>query len=127
MLTIPALGGPTLAATEVTTEQVEGTLGALMARLGTLDPGQRAMLPARRTIEARCTDLDVMYHAHWRDGQLGDLVPGPAGRADIRVHVTSTDLMALVGGTLTLREAWASRRVRVDASVTDLLRLRAVL
>lgn len=116
-------GGRTL----TTIEQVEGTLGALIGRLGSLDPSYRAMLPARRSIEARCTDLDVMYHAVWRDGQLGPLFEGPADRADIRIHVSSTDLDALSTGSLTFRQAYASRRVRVDASLTDLLRLRAVL
>ena len=106
---------------------MEGTLGALIGRLGTLDPSYRAMLPARRTIEARCTDLDVMYHAVWVDGQLGALVEGPAERADIRVQLTSGDLGELAAGSLTFRQAYAAGRIRVDASLTDLLRLRALL
>lgn len=106
---------------------MEGTLGALIGRLGTLDPSYRAMLPTRRTIEAHCTDLDVMYHAAWVDGQLGALVEGPADRADIRVHLTSNDLDELATGSLTFRAAWAARRIRVEASLTDLLRLRAML
>lgn len=85
------------------------------------------MLPARRTIEAHCTDLDLMYHAEWRDGQLGRLAEGPAPRADIRLYVSSTDLGRLAVGTLTFRDAYASRRIRVEASMTDLLRIRAVL
>lgn len=85
------------------------------------------MLPARRTIEANCTDLDLMYHAMWRNGQLGALVAGPAERPDIRIHVASPDLIGLAQGTVLLREAWTSQRLRIEASVTDLLRLRAVL
>lgn len=98
-----------------------------MGRLGSLDPSYRAMLPARRTIEARCTDLGLMYHAMWRNGQLGDLVAGRADRADIRIHVASTDLADLVDGSLRFREAVATERLRIDASMSDLLRLRAVL
>lgn len=85
------------------------------------------MLPARRTIEACCTDLDLMYHALWRSGQLGDLVAGQAPRPDIRIHVASTDLHDLADGRLPFREAYASQRLRIDASMTDLLRLRAIL
>lgn len=85
------------------------------------------MLPSRRTIEAECTDLEVMYHAHWRDGQLSELVAGPAPRPHIRIAVASLDLVRLADGTLQFREAWTDRRLRVEASVTDLLRLRAVL
>lgn len=85
------------------------------------------MLPARRVIETICTDLGLMYHARWRSGQLGDLVPGAATRADIRIHVASADLVQLADGTLPFRRAWADQRVRIDASMTDLWRLRAVL
>lgn len=102
-------------------------MGALVGRLGDLDPGYRAMLPARRTIEAHCSDLGVMYHAEWRNGQLGPLCEGPAPRSHIRIELASTDLDQLASGALTFREAYASQRVRVVASLTDLLRLRAVL
>lgn len=100
---------------------------ALVGRLTALEPGHRAILPARRTIEANCTDLEVMYHAHWREGQLSELVSGPADRADIRIHVVSHDLIGLADGTVRFRDAFAAQRLRVEASVTDLLRLRAVL
>lgn len=85
------------------------------------------MLPARRVIEATCTDLGLMYHARWRFGQLGELVPGAATRPDIRIHVASTDLVQLADGTLPFRRAWSEQRVRIDASMADLIRLRAVL
>lgn len=108
-------------------QEVEASIGALVGRLRSLDAGHRAMLPARRTIEARCTDLGLMYHALWRNGQLGELFEGQADRADIRIHVVSTDLAGLADGTLRFRDAYAAQRLRVDASLTDLLRLRAVL
>lgn len=98
-----------------------------MGRLTQLDPSYRAMLPARRIIEANCTDLALAYHAHWRHGELGDLVPGAADRADIRIHVASLDLLALADGSVRFREAWSTQRLRIEASRTDLLRLRAVL
>lgn len=113
--------------THITIEQVEASIGALVGRFETLDPGYRAMLPSRRTIEAACTDLEVMYHAHWRNGQLSELVGGPAERAHIRIEVASWDLVMLADGSLAFRDAWADQRVRVEASVADLLRLRAVL
>ncbi len=98
-----------------------------MGRLTTLDSGYRAMLPSRRTIETVCTEPDLMYHATWRSGQLGDLVPGAAPRADIRIHVACADLVQLADGSLPFRDAYARQRVRLEASMTDLLRLRAVL
>lgn len=110
-----------------TVEQIEVTLGALIGRLEHVDTNYRAMLPARRTIEACCTDLGLMYHAYWRNGKLSDLHEGPADRPDIRIELTSVDLLEIAEGRLRFRDAYVTQRIRVDASVTDLLRLRAVL
>lgn len=107
--------------------EVEATLAALAARLVDIPPPYRSMLPSTRTIEAVLPDIDAVYHAEWRDGRLGPLRRGPAPRPDIRVRVTAEDLLALVDGRLTLAEAYATDRLGVEASLTDLLRLRAVL
>ena len=111
-----------------TIDQVEGTFADLIGRLSTLDTRQRAMLPSRRTIQATCTDLDTSWHATWRNGTFSDVVDGPAeGRADILIRLGSDDLVELAAGRLDFGRALADGRVRVDASMTDLLRLRAVL
>lgn len=110
-----------------TIEDVEQTLADLIRRLQRIDPGYRSMLPSRRTIEASCDDLGIVFHAYWRNGRLSDIHEGPADRPDIRIVVDSDDLMAMANGELTFREAYVSQRVRLDASVTDLLRLRAAL
>jgi hypothetical protein len=110
-----------------TVEEVDEVLGDLLAKLGGLDPGTRSLLPSRRTIEARCPDLDLVRHAEWRDGRLAVLNGPLPRRADIRISVSSDDLVAMHRGELTFARAYASNRVRLDASMTDLLRLRAVL
>lgn len=111
-----------------TEEEVERILHGLMSRLERVDPSYRAMMPARRTIQAECPDLGLVYHAFWRDGKLSELHEGPPHRrADIRVRVASDDLHALVNEDAEFRRAVNDGRVRIDASMTDLLRLRAVL
>jgi hypothetical protein len=110
-----------------TVEEVEEVIGDLLARLGGVDPNTRALMPNRRTIEARCPDLDYVRHAEWRDGQLFLLDDPPARRSDIRVSVRSDDLLAIATGELPFGRAYAANKVRLDASMTDLLRLRAVL
>ena len=45
----------------------------------------------------------------------------------VRLAATSDDLVALVAGALTPPAAWATGRLTVEASVLDLLRLRALL
>jgi predicted lipid carrier protein YhbT len=108
--------------------EVEATLERLVRRLEGIDPAYRGMLPSRRTIQAECPDLELVYHAFWRRGRLCELRPGPAERrCDIRIRVDSDDLMALAREELDLGSALLQGRLRIDASMTDLLRLRAVL
>jgi hypothetical protein len=110
-----------------TVEEVDEILGDLLRRLGDLDPNTRSLMPSRRTVEARCPDLDLVRYALWHDGQLELLEGPPARRADIRISVESDDLLKLHHGEMTFSRAFSANRVRLDASMTDLLRLRAVL
>lgn len=110
-----------------TVAEVEAVLADLLSRFDQVDSGTRAMLPSRRVIEARCPDLDLIRYAEWRSGDLAVLASPPDRRPDIRVTVDSDDLVAMAEGRLSFSRAYAANRVRLDASMTDLLRLRAVL
>lgn len=107
--------------------QVEAVLGDLLARTHRLDPGTRALLPARRTVEARCPDIDLVRFAEWRDGDLIVFEEPPSRRPDIRVTVHSDDLLAIAEGRMSFARAYTANRIRVDAPIADLLRLRALL
>ena len=110
-----------------TIEEVEQALADLLERLDSVDDSTRSLLPTRRTIEARCPDLDLVRYAEWRSGRLS-IVDGPHERpADIRISVRSDDLLRITNGELPFTRAYASNRVRLDASMADLLRLRAAL
>lgn len=111
-----------------TVDEVEATISVLVSQMAGLDSDQRSLLPSRRLIEATCPDLDTSWHALWHGRDLGKVVRGPAERRpDIRVRVASDDLLALADGSLPFRRAWQAGRVRLDASVTDMLRLRTAL
>lgn len=108
-------------------DQVEAILEALLARFDHLDPSSRAMLPGRRTIEARCPDLELVRYGVWNNGSLTQVDEPSTRRPDIRISVRSDDLVRLSTGELTFGQAYLGGRIRIDASVTDLLRLRAML
>jgi len=108
-------------------EEVEQVLADLLLRFGHVDESTRALLPSRRTIEARCPDLDLVRHAEWRSGEIVLMDDPPDRRSDIRISVRSDDLLDIASGELPFGRAYASNKVRLDASMTDLLRLRAVL
>ena len=110
-----------------TAEDIDAVLWQLLGRLGEVDDDLRALLPSQRTIEARCPDIDYVRYAEWRRGAVVVLDEPPARRADIRISVRSDDLMDIVSGDLPFARAYATNRVRLDASMTDLLRLRALL
>ena len=110
-----------------TVDEVEATLARLATRFERLDHSYKALLPSNRTIEAVFSDLDRIYHASWRRGELTDVRPGPADDADIRVSLSSDDLIAMADGELRFRKAWSSNRLRIEASMTDLIRLRSAL
>jgi hypothetical protein len=80
-----------------------------------------------RTLACRITDLDIAFHGQLRDGVIVDLADGDDPAAKLKLTTTSDDLVALVDGSLPVVSAWTSGRVKIDASVRDLLRLRKLL
>jgi len=108
-------------------EEVEAILDRLLTQLGEVDDQARSVMPSERLLRASCPDLDLVRYASWRTGQLTLLDDAPSRRADIRISVRSDDLVKLTSGTLTFGQAYLSGRIRIDASMSDLLRLRAAL
>lgn len=87
--------------------------------------------PARREVDksfsCQVTDLRADFHGRISHGAMVGLDDGADPRADIKLDVTSDDLIALVDGRLNVAAAWASGRLHIHASFRDLLRLRKLL
>jgi len=108
-----------------TKEQCEAALEELVQRLDRVDEHLRNRHAVERTVECRVPDLEMTFSAKLTDGHLTDLTEGPTGRAQVRFTIASDDLLAVTAGELGLGAAWAAGRLRVDASVLDLLRMRS--
>ncbi|GAA2806945.1 SCP2 sterol-binding domain-containing protein [Kitasatospora sp. CM 4170] len=83
-----------------------------------------------RSLTCRITDLDLTFSGRLRGGRIEDVTeaPGPpAAKAEIRLTMTSDDLVAMVDGRLNFASAWATGRVKLEAGFRDLLRLRTLL
>ena len=84
-----------------------------------------------RSLSCRLTDLDQVVVGRLAGGGVRDLhalADGPSvPRADIRLTMTSDDLVALTRGELSFGKAWSSGRVRFEAGLRDMLRLRSLL
>jgi hypothetical protein len=110
----------------------ERALRRLAATLAEVDPELRARhVPARR-IACRIKDLDVVYAARLdEDGVHGLAATSPVGEVpagtEVKVTVTSDDLMALANGDDDFLQAWLRGRVQISAPVRDMLRLRSLV
>ena len=113
-----------------TADQCESALKWLATRLAEVDPELRARHVVQRTLACRVLDLDVVFLATLTSEGIQELrrVDGAtAERAQVRLAAQSDDLIALVDGELAVPTAWATGRLRVQASPMDLLKLRALL
>jgi SCP-2 sterol transfer family len=113
-----------------TIEECRSALDQLSANLARAEDGVRDATALDRSLSCRVKDLGVTFVGRLADGRIQDItaVRGvPAEKAQIRLTMTGDDLVALVGGRLNFTRAWGSGRVKVQASVRDVLRLRALL
>lgn len=102
---------------------LEGILGDLAA-----NPAAEGL---DRSLSCRITDLHEVVMGRLSSGAVRDLHVLPHGpdvpKADIRLTMSSDDLVALTSGQLSFGPAWASGRVKLEAGLRDLLRLRKLL
>jgi hypothetical protein len=84
-----------------------------------------------RSLSCRLTDLHEVVLGRLNSGSVRDLHVVPEGpevpKADIRLTMTSDDLIAMTDGRLHFGKAWASGKVKLEAGLRDILRLRKIL
>ena len=99
----------------------------LGARLSGADDRLRKQVQDR-SVSCRITDLDVTFRGRLSDAGLTDITEAiTGGPAQISLSMSSDDLVDLVGGRLGFASAWATGRIKLDASLRDLLKLRSLL
>ncbi|MCW2585184.1 MAG: hypothetical protein JWN55_700 [Frankiales bacterium] len=100
---------------------------SLVDLLARVDPDVRKKYVLERTVSCRVTDLGVTWSARLCDEGLVDVTTEDDGKAQIRLSVGSDDLLALVEGRQAFPSAFATGKLRVQASPMDMLRLTALL
>lgn len=111
-------------------EQCRAAVDELAAALADVDPDLRARHVPTRTIACRITDLPVTFLARLDEDGVHDVTqvdPDEARGADVRVALSSEELLSLAAGERDFLQSWLRGRVQVSASVRDLLRLRTLL
>lgn len=109
------------------TAQCRTALESLAARLRSVDEDERKRHAFDRSLSCYVPDLDVTFSGQLSDGHITDITTEAAPKAQIRLTAASDDLVALTEGDLNFGQAWLSGRVKVEAGVRDLLKLRSML
>jgi hypothetical protein len=113
-----------------TKNECAAALDRLAVKLGRLGDGDRANHQLERTVSCKIPDLDVTFHGTLKDARLLNVTSyddgAAAPQAQIRLVISSDDLLKLVDGNLNFISAWTSGRIRVNASFGDLLKLRKI-
>jgi hypothetical protein len=111
-----------------TVEACWAALDELSALLASVDPELRARHVPERTVVCRLSDLDHFFTGSIGPDGLHDLRDGVTSdaQADVRVTMTSDELVALAHGDEDFLHGWLRGRIQVSASMRDLLRLRSL-
>jgi hypothetical protein len=112
-----------------TKEEVSGAIARLMARLDGNEENVRSAIPGRKVMGCLVTDIGVSWYSVIEDGHVSPPTedPPPGERVAVLLKLRSDDLIDLVEERISFLSAFLSGKVRVDASLSDLLRLRTLL
>jgi predicted lipid carrier protein YhbT len=110
-----------------TVEECRVALEQLGERMAANAADNSTKLDFDRTLSCRITDLGVGFHGRLVNGQIVDVADGEDPKAKLKLTAGSDDLMALVRGQLNIASAWAGGRLKIDASLFDLMKLRKLL
>jgi hypothetical protein len=113
-----------------TMTECRSALDKLSDNLATAEGDVRSAAALDRSLSCHIKDLGITFTGRLKDGriQVLDTIEGPPSeKAEIRLAMNGDDLVAMVNGNLNFAKAWASGRVRLEAGLRDLMRLRTLL
>ena len=110
-----------------TVEQCAEALQALADKLAAVDAETRGKYVVERTLSCTIRDLGVVFAGQLDGKGLTDVQMVNDPSAQVRLATSSDDLLALADGRLGVPAAWATGRLKIEASVLDLLKLRSLL
>ena len=109
-------------------EDCRSALQKLAGRLSEMSPAERGQYFGNRTISVTIPDLNVTYVSVLGAGNdpVREAAPGDPP-ADIRMTAKSDEVIALAEQPMNIARAWVTGRIKIEASVKDLFRLRRLL
>jgi hypothetical protein len=109
-------------------QECQEALQKLVARLSELNPSDRENYFGDRSISVTIPDIGVTYVTNLgsADAPVREAAPGEPP-ADMRLTADSDEVLSLAQTPMNIARAWVSGRVKIEASVKDLFRLRRLL
>ena len=109
-------------------EECRTALQKLAGRLSELSPAERDQYFGNRSISVTIPDLGVTYATKLGSGDDPVREVGPdEPPADIRLTANSDEVISLAASPMNLARSWVAGRVKIEASMKDLFRLRKLL
>jgi predicted lipid carrier protein YhbT len=112
-----------------TAEQCQQALEKLTGQIASMDSKDREAFLADRSLSCNVTDLGVVFLTHLRPDGASPvrLANGSDAPAQVRFSVKSDDLVAIADDPGIFIRSWLTGRLKMEASFSDLLRLRKLL
>jgi predicted lipid carrier protein YhbT len=109
-------------------EECRAALNRIAERLTQVDPDKFAEHVVERNISCHLPDLGLSFSTRIHAGGLDPFTRSDDPRAaQVRLTVDSDDLVALADDQIGVTKAWATGRLKIEAGIFDLLRLRKLL
>jgi hypothetical protein len=108
--------------------ECQQALQKLASRLSEMSPADRENYFGNRSISVTIPDIGVTYVTHLgtADAPVHEAAPGEPP-ADIRLTANSDEVVSLAESPMNIGRSWVAGRVKIEASVKDLFRLRRLL
>jgi hypothetical protein len=112
-----------------TAEECRKALESLTGRLSEMNPEDRAAHLVDRVLSCRVVDLGITFLTQLGSQGAGPVTEATDGQPTAQVKFTtkSDDLIVLAEDPGSIGRAWLTGRLKVEASIFDLLRLRKLL
>lgn len=110
-----------------TFDECRAAVERLAERLTSVDDDERRKHAFDRSLSCYIPDLDTTFCGRLEDGHIHDIRTEGAQPAQIKLTADSDDLVAMTDGHLSLGQAWRSGKLKVQASVLDLIKLKSLI